>query len=41
VNLNDSGRRARDMTPEDRAALLGSLIAEAKAQKAATQPTKH
>jgi hypothetical protein len=40
VNVSDA-RRARDMSSEDRAALLGSIISEALATKQAQEPTKH
>jgi hypothetical protein len=41
LNISD-GRRAREMTTEDRAALLGSIVAEAMEARKQQQPTtKH
>jgi hypothetical protein len=43
VNVADA-RKAREMSTEDRVALLGSIIGEAldkKKQQEASQPTKH
>jgi SLT domain-containing protein len=41
LNINDA-RRAKDMTPEDRRTMLGSIIAEELAKKRdGEQPTTH